>query len=163
MYPFPRPLHVFWRNAVINPSLWRRLSGKDRFVFGLKRLAYILSLHTCNLSQRLHVGDEMIGQSPARLHAALFLSQTNQSSCEVSDLSANQAASKMIANDRHETRLFDAAYSAYVHNLPSGWDYWQRHSEIVTAFLDSVTCKGISLPWRSRPDDLQRIIDEHVV
>jgi hypothetical protein len=163
VYPFPRPLHVFWRNVVTNPSLWERLSNKDKFVFRLKQLIHVLSLRTYNLSQRLSVGDEMIGQSPARLHAVLFLSQTNQSSYEVSNLSADHTASKMVANDRHEARLFDAAYLAYAHSQPGGRDYWQSHSEIVTAFLDSVTCKEISLPLQSQPGDFECVLNEHMV
>lgn len=162
VYPFPRPLHVFWRNVVANPVLWERLNGKDRFAFRLKQLAYTLSLRTLNLSQRLPMSAEMIEQSPVQLRAVLFLSETNQSSCEVNNLPAGQVASKIIINDRHETCLFDAAYLAYAHDHLCGWDYWQRHSEIVTDLLDGVACREVILPLQSKPGDFEYILNEHV-
>lgn len=160
VYPFPRPLHLFWRNVATCPSLWAHISHRERFAFRLKHLVHILSLRTLNLSHRLSLGEEAIGRSPQRLCSLLFLTQTDEPDWRGErDLPAVRAVAKMMANDRHETWLFDAAYRAYTQSQSSGWDYWQPHSEVLAEALKGVTCNEVFLPLRPQFHDFEHILD----
>jgi hypothetical protein len=163
VYPLPRPLHVFWRNVTTCPSLWAGISRAQRFALRLKHVIYVLSLRTLNLSHRLALGGGTVGRSPRRLRSVLFLTQMDEPVWqEGRDLLTAQAVGKMMANDRHETRLFDAAYLAYTQSQLRVWDYWSVHSQVLAAALQDVVCREVFLPSRPRPDDFGRVLDRPV-
>jgi hypothetical protein len=160
VYPLPRPLHLFWRNVATCPLLWARVSRKEQHALKLKHLLYVLSLRTLNLSHRWIMEDAAVGRSPQRLCSVLFLTETNEPFWRGErDLPPEQAAARMMANDRHEARLFDASYWAYIQSQSSGWGYWQTHLEVLTRALKGVDCNQVFLPYRPQPCDFERILD----
>lgn len=163
VYPFPRPLHVFWRNLVTCPSLSAYIGRGEWFVFLLKYLIYVLSLRTLNLSHRLDLEGVAVGRSPKRLRSVLFLTSVGEPGWRGErNLPLARAAGKIMACDRHETRFFDEAYWAYSQSQSRIWDYWLVHSQIVTRVLEDVMCNEVFLPGRLQPGDFERILDWHM-
>jgi hypothetical protein len=163
VYPLPRPLHVFWRNVAACPSLWTSASQGERFAFRLKHLLHALSLRTLNLSHRVALERVAVGQSPRRLRAVLFVSQIDEPVWRGErDLPLARAVDRMMANDRYETRLFDAAYWAYAGSQSMAWDYWCTHSQVLAQALKGVVCNEVFLPDRPQPEDFERILDGQV-
>jgi hypothetical protein len=127
---------------------------------GLKYLLYMLSLRTLNLSHRVDLGRVTVGQSPQPLRSVLFLTQANGPGWQGErDLPLGQAVAKTLANDRYETRLFDAAYWAYAESQSRVWDYWRTHSKVLTGALRDVVCSEVLLPERPQPEDFERVLD----
>lgn len=159
VYPLPRPLHLFWRNVVAAPLLWAKIDQKDRSAFRLKYLIYLLSLRTLSLSHRLVLGNSSPKQASQRLQSVLLLTQTSESKWRGErNLSVKQTVAKIMANDRHETRLFDTAYWIYSQNRLSGQDYWSTHCEVLTEALKGVVCNQVLLPHRPHPKDFEHIL-----
>jgi len=163
VYPLPRPLHVFWRNVAACPSVWTYASQGERFALRLKHLLYVLSLHSLNLSHRLALERVAVGRSPRRLRSVLFLTQIDGPVWRGErDLPPARTVGKMMANDRYETRLFDAAYWAYVESQSRVWDYWRTHSQVLAGALKDVVCNAVFLPGRPQLEDFERILDWQV-
>ncbi|MBU1748886.1 MAG: hypothetical protein KKA73_14445 [Chloroflexi bacterium] len=160
VYPLPRPLHLFWRNVAACPALWAGLGRRDRLAFQWKHLLHRLSGRTLNLSHRLTLGADVIGHEPRPLRGVLFVTTGRVPAWQRGpDQSPDRMIARMLANDQHETRIFDAAYWAYDQGPPASWPYWSDHVGVLARALAGVPCRQAQVPARSRPQDFDEMLD----